>query len=428
MAKNKSRFSSALKNFFKNLVTKNVLLKVISLLFAMLLWGYVMMDQNPERIKQVDNVVVSFEGEGDLITRKFVVRGDRDEILSDVSARVSTELTKYADLDASDVTAMISLKNISKAGTYALQIVGTSTEGDVLSVNPNTVYVEIDNLVSRRIPITVTYDTDDLPENYWADTPVLSRSEIEIEGAAQDVAKVVRAQCRIDLTGQTESINESMEVELQDSNGDAVSSTLFLGQLPSVTVQMKIYPTVTVPIDLNSAILGRDSLPENYEIVTESIEPEMVTLAGNADLLEGITSVQTEQIDIAGRDTSLLTEVNILAPDGLQIIGEKTVAVYLNIREKRDTFVMFAVPIELDGLNRKLNATLSDLYVNVKLTGPISEIGKLERANIKLYLDLANMEAGVYKDVPIMIDVGSESLQKLLDIELSLESVTVTIE
>ncbi|HMM32205.1 MAG TPA: hypothetical protein PKB13_10560, partial [Clostridia bacterium] len=104
--KNKIRFS--VLKFLKNLFTKNILIKFLSLLFAMLVWGYVMMDQNPMRIKTVENVAVNFDAEGDLIARKLVVRSDRNQALKSITVKVNTELTKYADLDASDITASIS--------------------------------------------------------------------------------------------------------------------------------------------------------------------------------------------------------------------------------------------------------------------------------------------------------------------------------
>ena len=59
-----------LKQGLKSFFTKNIAIKVISLMFAILLWGYVLMTQNPPRVKTVTDVTVSIEGEADLTTRK----------------------------------------------------------------------------------------------------------------------------------------------------------------------------------------------------------------------------------------------------------------------------------------------------------------------------------------------------------------------
>ena len=71
----KSRFWEMLKQGLKSFFTKNIAIKVLSLMFAILLWGYVLMTQNPPRVKTVTDVTVSIEGEADLTTRKLTLRG-----------------------------------------------------------------------------------------------------------------------------------------------------------------------------------------------------------------------------------------------------------------------------------------------------------------------------------------------------------------
>ena len=80
----KARLLAGLKGFF----TKNLALKIIAFVFAMLLWGYVLTDQKPMREKEVTNVSTSFDGEAELIAQGYCVRGDRSEILEDVTVNV----------------------------------------------------------------------------------------------------------------------------------------------------------------------------------------------------------------------------------------------------------------------------------------------------------------------------------------------------
>ena len=80
----KNRFWEALRGRLKTFFTKNLAIKILSLVFAMLLWGYVLMTQNPQREKTISNVKVSIEGEADLTTRKLTIRGDRSALLDDI--------------------------------------------------------------------------------------------------------------------------------------------------------------------------------------------------------------------------------------------------------------------------------------------------------------------------------------------------------
>ena len=69
------RIVAAIRGF----CTKNLVIKVVALLFAILLWGYVLTDLKPYRTKTVTNVATSFEGEAELLAQGRCVRGDRAE-------------------------------------------------------------------------------------------------------------------------------------------------------------------------------------------------------------------------------------------------------------------------------------------------------------------------------------------------------------
>ena len=252
---NNKEISAALLDRLKLFFTKNWGLKVISLLFAILLWGYVMMETNPSRTKTVTDIPVSFSGESDLLDKGLVVRGDHAEILKSVTARVSVELTKYTGLDASDINATVSLRTVSKADTYKLKINAATSQGTVLSVSPSEIVIEVDELATRVVPIEVEY-SGTLPEGHWQGQPSLGASTISVSGPAEDVSKVSKAICDIDLTNRKTSFNESVLLRYIDGEGNEVDRALFLNTLPSVVVKMDILPTVLIPINVDLLIKG----------------------------------------------------------------------------------------------------------------------------------------------------------------------------
>ena len=238
----------------------NAGLKILAFVFALLLWGYVLTQINPTRVKAVQDVRVSFEGESALQERGLVVRGNRDEILENVVVRVKTELTSYADLTANDVNASINLNTVSKTGSVTLPIRAYTSVGSADSVQPSTVTLEIDNLAVKNVPVEVNYEGS-VPSGYWSGEPQLSRTEVEIKGAATDVNRIAKAVCTVSLAGRTQTFNEAVNLTLLDQNGEELSSDLFIGETPSITIKVRVLAEKTVPIDLESAILGTDSLP-----------------------------------------------------------------------------------------------------------------------------------------------------------------------
>ena len=200
----KEWFLQSLKNIF----TKNIGVKIVALLFAVMLWGYVLADLNPYRVKTLQDISVSFDGEAELMAKGLCVRGDREEMLQSVSASVRTQIKNYSSLSSNAVTASINLRNISEAAVYDLPITASisSALGIIQQVMPSTAKVEIDSLVSKTVPVSCEF-TGEVKDGYWADMNSLSSTaRLDISGPRTDVARISRAECLIDLTDRTSTI------------------------------------------------------------------------------------------------------------------------------------------------------------------------------------------------------------------------------
>ena len=422
----KTSVGQRLARFFKGFFTKNLAIKIISLIFAMLLWGYVMMETNPSRIKTISNVPVSFNGEDALLSKNLTVRGDRSEILPNITVEVSTNLTKYSSLDAASISAYVSLASISKPDTYRLRINVACSEGTVVSWSPKEVLLEVDELAARTVPIEVSY-TGDLPEDYWRGEPSLSTQTLVVRGAAEDVARVVKAVCPINLTERTTSYNESVGLILVDAAGEEVSSGLFLDTVPSVVVKMDVLKTLTLPVDAEGALLGTDALPANYEVVSVITTPASVRVAGSEAALEGLTSISPEPLDISGSNASVQETLLLDIPEGITLLDDPEVNVYVDIREKTEDRAFTDMSISVLNLDNKMEASLSQAVCDVTISGRLSLVRRLNRGDVTLYVDAEGLAAGVYQ-VPIMVRLPSGDTTNELSYILSTETVTLTIQ
>ena len=425
----KSRFWEMLKQGLKSFFTKNIAIKVLSLMFAILLWGDVLMTQNPPRVKTVTDVTVSIEGEADLTTRKLTLRGDRAALLEDVSVRVRTELTSYADISADDITASINLSRITSTGKHTVRIHAKSSSGDVVSVSPSEIEVEIDTLTTRNIPIEI-HEEGELPEGYWAGDVQLDSATVLLEGPGTDLAKIVKAVGTIDLTNRTESLNQSIMLALYDKEGNVVESSILFGGMPTVVAKQEILPSKLVPIDVDGAIIGREELPENFEIASygTSLESTLVRIVGDADVIQKIESLSLEPVDVTGCTESIQQELAINVPEGVRIIGADSVNLQVTIREKTAVLELTELPIEIVGLARKQTATLSQELANVTFSGRVSLLAGITRGDVKVYADVTGLAAGTH-DVKLALQIDGEDVPSDLQYEFTTdETIQVTIE
>lgn len=422
----KNDIGAIILNWLKGFFTKNLALKIVSLLFAMLIWGYVMVEVNPKRVKTITDVPISFSGESSLHDRGLAVRGDRDDILRNVTVRVKVQLTDYTGLDASDISASVSLRPVNKADTYKLKIDATSSLGTVENVSPSEITIEVDELATMLVPIDVEY-SGELPEGYWKSEPTLASQSIKVSGPRDDVSTISKAICTIDLEDRTTSYNEAILLKYVDKNGDEIDTALFLDTLPSVVVKMDVMRIVELPINAADAVFGADALPANYEVYDVVATPPTVRVVGSENALSGLTGIKIENIDVSGSTSSVQQNVVITAPEGTTLLDDPNITVYVGIREKQDSAQFKGVPIETKGLGKKLTAELSAAECDVSITGRTSLMKLLQRKDVSVYVDLTGLTAGTYKITP-MVSLASKEMQTDLQWTVSLPEVTVTIK
>ena len=420
----KNAILTGLKSFF----TKNIALKIIALLFALLLWGYVLTDQKPVRTKIVPEVTTSFDGEAELIAQGLCVRGDREEILQNVSVTVRAQITNYAYINASSINATVSLRNISEAREYELPIQATvsSSLGVVQSVTPSTVTVEIDTLVTKTIPVTTSF-TGELPDGYWADTDALTATnKLDITGPKTDVATITHAECVVDLTNRTSTIYSTFDVTFYDKDNNVVNSDILIGTLPSSTVRLPIYSMKSVPIDVTGSLLGADNLAANHEIVAAVATPATVRLVGDQAALDAIDSVELTPIPVNGLSETTTVEGELVIPDGVRLLDSETVSVLIEIREVQTSQTFEKLPIQVLGKETRTNVILDAQTVDLTLTGRYSLVSVLMRSDITVQVDVTGLEPGTYT-LPLNVIARDEATTVALTSALSQTQVTVTI-
>lgn len=421
----KEWFLQSLKNIF----TKNIGVKIVALLFAVMLWGYVLADLNPYRVKTLQDISVSFDGEAELMAKGLCVRGDREEMLQSVSASVRTQIKNYSSLSSNAVTASINLRNISEAAVYDLPITASisSALGIIQQVMPSTAKVEIDSLVSKTVPVSCEF-TGEVKDGYWADMNSLSSTaRLDISGPRTDVARISRAECLIDLTDRTSTIFGTFDLVLYDAENQVIDSSIVVGTVPSSTVRLPIYPIKEVPIDVESSLLGADKLAANYELTSYATAPSYVRIVGSESALKEVESLSLEPFSISGAKESITYEAELLVPDNVQLLDNPIVQVTLDITEKVDSLSFDQLPIQITGLGKEYSAKAEPETTGLTLTGRVSLLSVLKRSDIKIDVDVTDLGPGRY-ELPVTVYVRNDDITMELTTAPTVQSVTVVIE
>ena len=299
------------------LVQRNLPAKIIALVVAVVLWLFVMNEQNPQ-IEGSFTVAVDLRNvpEGYKVTQteksvKLKVRGAR-------SFFVSAEpegFKAYADLDGLD------------SGEHEVKVKAVLPQGfELVDAQPETVSVTLDKIVRRSVRIDLIV-TGSASAGYTVGKISQSANTTVIEGPESRVAEVDRVIGYVGLSGNRDDFTLQVPLTPINSDGKAVDDVDLLARTVEVSVQLA--RGLTRKIVSVRPVLD-DALPEGFTLGEVQVEPAKIEIAGEAALISKVASIDTEKIVISDMKESGKKIVHLAIPNGVAISNrEVTVTVEL---------------------------------------------------------------------------------------------------
>ncbi|MBR0206637.1 MAG: hypothetical protein IJQ45_07870 [Clostridia bacterium] len=400
-------FSTALLNRFKGFFTRNIGLKIVAFIFAILLWAYVLVALNPVRSKSINDVPITLEGYTDLLSRNLILVNS-DFGLADVE--VNATITNHAELDNSRVNCRASLSTISAAGTYRLPLSVTvqSNLGTVASVNPRTVTVEVDNLVVKTVPVKLQ-TVGALPEGYEIVGESMANT-LTIEGAARYIEPTVRAVATVDLTGRTSSVEESVDVTFFDKDDNEVTVVTRSKNTPNVTVRLTL--SAFKRVSVQQAVSLAD---DTYLSLTSEVWPASVVIYGNSDILATIDTVSTQSLVLPAETGVISQELSLYLPEGVTLKrGQSNIVNLTAVVTEKTGELTLEVPLTYSHLREDLMiADGAPTHVTVLVAGPLRQLEQLTADQLTVYVDLTGYAPGTWELIPVVQGPGVNTFPNL---------------
>ena len=299
------------------LVQRNLPAKIIALVVAVVLWLFVMNEQNPQ-IEGSFTVAVELRNapEGYKITQseksvKLKVRGAR-------SFFVSAEpegFKAYADLEGLG------------SGEHEVKVKAVLPQGfELVDAQPETVSVTLDKIVRRSVRIDLIV-TGSASAGYTVGKISQSANTTVIEGPESRIAEVDRVIGYVGLSGNRDDFTLQVSLTPINSDGKAVDDVELLARTVEVSVQLARGLTRKI-VSIHPVL--DDVLPEGFTLGEVQVEPTKIEIAGDAALISKVASIDTEKIVISDMKESGKKTVHLAIPNGVAISNrEVTVTVEL---------------------------------------------------------------------------------------------------
>jgi YbbR domain-containing protein len=309
----------------------NTGLAAVSVVLAFGLWILVTDAENPTRTRTLPfNLPV----EAVNVPPDVVVEND----LVAVQVQVSVAEHVYESLAESDFEATVDLEGL-RVGQWErpVEVRPLTSRGGlrVESVRPANITVALAPLVSKDVPVVLGI-TGVAPEGYSVSEPETDDSAVRVSGSQARVDLVTQAFAEVDISGQTDSIEQSVRLEARDEGQNPIERVTLEPGVTSVSVDIT-QVVYSKPVVVEPVIEGIPA--EGYEVFSVTVRPVTVIVSGDKDFIAQVQTIRTEEIDIEGEDSEIVRSVSLDLsglPEGTQVQGNANVTVTIGIRQRAE--------------------------------------------------------------------------------------------
>lgn len=266
--------------------------KIINIILAVIVsvgaWIFVVYNYYPMTDVRYSEVPLVFDGEEELADRGLAVSEASVDSISVTLNQKRVDVNKYS---APDISAILNVSNCVAGDNKVSLLVNGPKETTVVSFDNEAIDVVVDRTDSTYMDIDVIYG-EGAEENAVPIASDLSRTEAMVTCAAgrlSDVKKVA-AVLDVDEVGATTKSYTATLVAL-DKNENIVPHTVIYPNEISLDASAGVKKTVDLKVNVKSK--GSEDYERKYTA------PDKVTIKGAKEVLDKISSVSSEEIDIS---------------------------------------------------------------------------------------------------------------------------------
>ncbi len=291
---------------------ENLIPRIVTLIVACGLWLYVMSEQNP------------------IIERDFVVKLQQRNVAENmivmnapenVKVRVSGQRSVLGGVTEKEVVAYINCSG-RDVGQQYIPVEAQFPEGQVVEINPNNIYVYLDKISARTMPVeTIVIG---LPANDYA----LSRQEVtpqtvQVHGAGHRLDSMVKVVAPVDVSEKERDFEvQSHLVAISDTGAEMHDVVIEPADAKIKATLVRQMITVEVPVLVSTT----GELADGKTLEKAVCEPEKVKILAEPSLAHSIVALHTKEVDLSRLRSDGTADVELELPPRI-MCDTKTVTV-----------------------------------------------------------------------------------------------------
>ena len=379
----------------KKSLTRNLGLKLASLLLAFVLWFLVAQIYDPKDTVTFNNIQVRL-----INTELLDEEGKVYEVL-DNSNLVRVTVTGpqsivKSELRRSDIVAEADMSKLTDINTIAITYYCENISNDSVEIkgNHDSVRLNVEDKTSKWIKLE-SNTIGDVASGYMIGNVTLDQTNIEVTGPKSAISQVDHAGVDINVTDSTTSLSANVDIKLYDADDNELVLESVKKNVDSAYMTVEVLATKEVPVEIE--YMG---VPEDGYMATGEVESSVPTvrIAGTVSTLAGISAITVpeDRMNITGQTDNLADIINLkeYLPANVRLAdksfdGKITATVYIEPIVSKDLTVAaenISVTGVPDGMEAEITSTAEEY--NITVSGLSRDVSILRDSSVTGILNL----------------------------------------
>lgn len=387
----------------KEKIFKNLSLKILSAVFAVVLWTIIVNIYDPTTSYTFSNVTVQLINTESLTDKNYsyeIVDGGK------ISVYVSGPKSIVTNIKASDIVATADLSKISAFADYVDIHVSVVQNGQVLNsveATPKTsaVKLSIENRDTKTINV-ITNVTGSPADGYAVVKESLNPASIKVTGPSSVIDTIAYAGISFDVTGATGDVHGDADIHLYDDDANEINDELIDMSQTSVSYTAQVVRFKTVTIEAQTSGTPRNG----YKVDSITYNQNQVQVYGDETALNNLQKIvipaSNINIDDLAEDRVFKFSLENYIDKSLHILNNSRVEVTVKVVPvSSDSIVFDTSNIKVVGLNTGMSYNFIDKTINIDVERNTDNTVVLDASRITVSASLSGYTTSGEADVKL---------------------------
>ena len=391
----------------KEKIFKNLSLKILSAVFAVVLWTIIVNIYDPTTSYTFSNVSVQLINTESLTDKNYsyeIVDGGK------ISVYVSGPKSVVTNIKASDIVATADLSKISAFADYVDIHVSVVQNGQTLNnveAAPKTsaVRLSIENRDTKTINVN-TEVTGKPADGYALVKQTLNPTSIKVTGPSSIIDTIDHAGITFDVTGATDEVHGDADIHLYDEEENEIKDVSVDLSQSSVSYTAQVVRIKTVAVEAGYSGTPKDG----YTISSVTLNQNNVQVYGDENALNNLEKIvipsNNINVDELDKDRIYKFSLENYIDKSLHILKNSRVEVTVKVgTTTTKSITLNTSDIRVSGLDTSMTYVFAYKTYNIEIEGNKDFVSTIDTSKISVSADLSTYKSSGTVDIKLSVSL-----------------------